>query len=68
MFAFALPTHVKEATRRWSVSERAAENRRTCSVPSDIEREIEIARVAWIRKTWVNATFLVLHSEAHRFV
>jgi hypothetical protein len=50
------------------MGERTAENRLTCFVPSEIETEIEIACVAWRRKTWVNRAFCVLHSEAHRLV
>jgi hypothetical protein len=68
MLAFAPPTQIKEATCRRPMSERAAENRGTCFVPSDIESEIEIARFARRRKTWVNSAFCVLHSEAHRLV
>jgi hypothetical protein len=50
------------------VGERAAKNRRTCFVASDIDRQIEGTCIAGLVETRVNPALRVLHSEAHRLV
>jgi hypothetical protein len=68
MLAFSLPTQIQEASGRWPVGERTAENRRTYFVSFDIEREIEGACIPRFCEAGMYSAFCVLHPETHGLV